>query len=567
MATGRDLIQLSHEVLRGEIQRIPALSSLVESGPSETLENLLSRVQNPSFPQEGKKYLFALIVIKAQSTSPLTIELATKVVICYLELCKILPADPNEMFGSLRSALTVPIMSCDDMEMFFEWGKIMMFLKSQNIEVTELENILDISYSSLIFDCALNSSKEGNMYALKCLVKAARLNMDSTGGQQAIISNSLSWIENNNDFYGVNAQFSIAMDKDDKATKDINGMLELVNIDDESTIQRRRILLERYGSNTILVKYPEDSLEEEKSYKEKNMNFEENASQDEIKSLDEIEIDNDPLKSTNNSEKTIYTYLYKARIKKNNNWIAVKKIRATNENDLEKYNLEIKIMRELSVKKNCFLRFYGGFKVKNELFLLMEFVEDSLIERLEKGANFTEIQQVQIARLLIEGFSFMSHKRIYHRDIKPHNILITQENVPKIIDFGITIFSQGQNVSTTISGKGKHIQGTPGYMSPEQRKACDAYKADKTQPILEYNFLKSDVYSLGLTFLQLCTGANVSEYELEANNADLISKVRGMQNSKLKPVILKMVKLKPSERADFNELLADFGGQTVTVVT
>jgi serine/threonine protein kinase len=106
--------------------------------------------------------------------------------------------------------------------------------------------------------------------------------------------------------------------------------------------------------------------------------------------------------------------------------------------------------------------------------LLMELVDATpLDQRLPR----TDLQAVKIFRQVAAGLSHMHGRGYVHADIKPSNVLVTDEDEVKIIDLG-----QGCPIGTVK----KRIQGTPGYMAPEQ-----AHR----QTINE----KTDIYNFGAT--------------------------------------------------------------------
>lgn len=81
-----------------------------------------------------------------------------------------------------------------------------------------------------------------------------------------------------------------------------------------------------------------------------------------------------------------------------------------------------------------------------------------------------------------------AQKRIIHRDIKPHNIIITPEGVAKVTDFGIARAAS----STTMVADGS-VMGSAHYLSPEQARGG-------------YTDEKSDIYSAGVTLYEMLTG-------------------------------------------------------------
>ena len=125
------------------------------------------------------------------------------------------------------------------------------------------------------------------------------------------------------------------------------------------------------------------------------------------------------------------------------------------------------------------------------LAIVMEHVEgESLVAHLAKWRGrvpFAEIRSIFGAVLDAVGHG---HDRgVVHRDLKPDNILVTDDLSPRVVDFGIAKILEG--TTYTMTGA---LLGTCRYMSPEQ-----VQHPERADP-------RSDVYSLGVTLYQLSTG-------------------------------------------------------------
>ena len=130
-------------------------------------------------------------------------------------------------------------------------------------------------------------------------------------------------------------------------------------------------------------------------------------------------------------------------------------------------------------------------RIGEHSFIESEFVEGQNLRILiEQEGRLPPDDAVLILRDAAEGLAAVHQNGLVHRDVKPGNILIDADGKAKIADFGL-VRAEGDDSSLTVLGG---VLGSPYYMSPEQ---CEGKTVD----------LRSDIYSLGVTFYHMLTGA------------------------------------------------------------
>lgn len=132
---------------------------------------------------------------------------------------------------------------------------------------------------------------------------------------------------------------------------------------------------------------------------------------------------------------------------------------------------------------------YDVGQIKDDYFISMEFIEgENFMNLIRRKKVFSPSQVIFIAIKLFKALDYSHRKGVIHRDIKPHNIMITKQKEIKIMDFGLAVILGDQK-----KGESGVITGTPYYMSPEQIQGI---------PVDH----RTDIYSSGATLFHLTTG-------------------------------------------------------------
>ncbi|XP_071791467.1 myosin-IIIb-like isoform X4 [Asterias amurensis] len=169
--------------------------------------------------------------------------------------------------------------------------------------------------------------------------------------------------------------------------------------------------------------------------------------------------------------------------------------------------MEEEIESEYQILKNCcnhhnLPQFYGAYyKVMpgtkhNQIWLVIELCEAGAVTDLIRGMleGHEKPDETFIAYILRETLQALSHlhgHHVMHRDVKGHNVLMTSDARIKLIDFGVSAVLKGRSKRNTSVG-------TPYWMAPEVI-ACG-------QQLECYYGIKSDIWSLGITAIELAEG-------------------------------------------------------------
>lgn len=164
-----------------------------------------------------------------------------------------------------------------------------------------------------------------------------------------------------------------------------------------------------------------------------------------------------------------------------------------------RFHREVKAAAQLSHPN--IVTAYDAEQAGDVHYLVMEYVEGTDLSRMtQEHGRWSIAEACDAVRQAAIGMQHAHECGMVHRDIKPHNLMITADGTVKILDFGLaSLAPEPETDIDPVEGNGEltaagSIMGTPDFISPEQ--ADDARQAD----------IRSDIYSLGATLYFLLSG-------------------------------------------------------------
>ncbi len=174
-------------------------------------------------------------------------------------------------------------------------------------------------------------------------------------------------------------------------------------------------------------------------------------------------------------------------------------------------------------------------------YIVMEYVKGETLKKyISRKGKLSEQEAIKISKQIAEALKHAHSNNIVHRDIKPHNILITEDGIAKVTDFGIARAATSSTINNT-----SNVIGSVHYFSPEQARGG-------------YVDEKSDIYSLGIVMYEMVTGVvpfdadnhiSVAMKQIQEKPVPPSAKIRNLQISKgLEDIIMKCLEKHQSFR-------------------
>ena len=183
--------------------------------------------------------------------------------------------------------------------------------------------------------------------------------------------------------------------------------------------------------------------------------------------------------------------VYKAKDRLLNRYVAIKILRpefTQDEQFLDSFKRESQAAAGLQHPN--IVSIYDVGRTGNINFIVMELVDGRpLSDFIKEKGRLDYKTTIDIAKQMASALSIAHKHQIIHRDVKPHNIMITSDGIAKLTDFGI---ARAVSNATMVADTSKII-GSVHYFSPEQARGA-------------YVDERSDIYSLGIVMFEMLTG-------------------------------------------------------------
>ncbi len=183
--------------------------------------------------------------------------------------------------------------------------------------------------------------------------------------------------------------------------------------------------------------------------------------------------------------------VYKARCRILDRIVAVKILKeefADNASFVEKFRTEA--MSAARITHPNIVNVYDVGQDHGVYYIVMEYVEGQTLKQYIASQGIVPLSTaINITVMICDGVQYAHENQVIHRDLKPQNILITNQGQVKVADFGIA----RANTTATITFNKEQVIGSVHYISPEQARGAGVTYA-------------TDIYSIGCILYEMCTG-------------------------------------------------------------
>jgi serine/threonine protein kinase len=168
-------------------------------------------------------------------------------------------------------------------------------------------------------------------------------------------------------------------------------------------------------------------------------------------------------------------------------WLDIKvAIKVPHKQSSELYKLLKEPRLQAALNHPNIVRMIAAEKENKIFFMVMEYVKGKTLEKMQEKEKILECDQaVDYIKQVAQGVEHAHKNKIIHRDLRPSNIMISEEGTAKITDFGTSAWLNSVPYASTRIG-------SPPYMAPEQFLGKAGYQ--------------SDIYSLGCIFYEMIVG-------------------------------------------------------------